>query len=269
MLGEARLKALAESIAVNGMRHPIVLFEDKILDGRNRYKAAKIAKYETKPDDFIDFVGGWDAAVAFVADENLERRDLDAHERAICAARLSKLGRGRPATEIRSPDRITQTALAEKLGTSTASVGRAKRVLDKGSPELIAAMENKEIAIEPAAELATLPVEQQRVAVAGGPEAVKKALGWQRRAMLSPVQKAVRRQQLVGNAWMRFAEALAMAREALSTVVSDEASPTEQDRVTAEMAIRDTRSVLDWAETLLAGGVTDAALKTFVEGEND
>ncbi len=265
MLKEDRLRTLAASIATNGLRRPIVLFEGAILDGRNRYKAAKLAKYETKPKEFVEFEGDWDAAVAFGADENLERRDLDSHERTVCAARMQALKRGRPG-ENAPRGAFSRAAIAERFQVGERGVTRARRVLDKGSPELVAAMESKEIAIKPAAELSKLPVDQQREAVAGGPEAIKQALGWERRTELSPAQKAVRRQQRVGNAWWTFIEALARAKEALSVIAADEAAPTDEDRVTAWMAIRDTRSTLDWAESLLRGGVSDAALKDFVQG---
>jgi hypothetical protein len=44
MLDEGRLAELAESIKARGLLHKITLFDGKILDGRNRYKACLLAE---------------------------------------------------------------------------------------------------------------------------------------------------------------------------------------------------------------------------------
>ena len=45
MIGDDELRELAEDIQHHGLREPIVLFEVKILDGCNRYRAAKAIKF--------------------------------------------------------------------------------------------------------------------------------------------------------------------------------------------------------------------------------
>jgi hypothetical protein len=69
--------ALVEDIKANGLRTGITLYEDKILDGRNRYKAALNAKLRLKEDDFRVFdpkVQG--DPLAHVISANLHRRHL-------------------------------------------------------------------------------------------------------------------------------------------------------------------------------------------------
>ncbi|MDX9763263.1 MAG: hypothetical protein RBT82_14545, partial [Desulfomonilia bacterium] len=65
------LDELAESIRTEGLYLPIVLYEGKILDGRNRYLACKIAGVEPR---FITY--GGDCPWEFVWAENAERRHL-------------------------------------------------------------------------------------------------------------------------------------------------------------------------------------------------
>lgn len=61
---------------------------------------------------------------------------------------------------------------AALLNVSPRTVGNAKRVLDKGSPELVAAVERGDLAVSAAAEIAKLPVEQQSEAIVA-PKATK------------------------------------------------------------------------------------------------
>ena len=80
LLAEPELKALSESIAENGLKVPITLFEGKILDGRNRYRACLEAGVEPR---FAEYSG--DSPATDVVAWNLERRHLNATQRAAVA----------------------------------------------------------------------------------------------------------------------------------------------------------------------------------------
>ena len=76
LMDKDRLAELAENIKAEGLHHSIILYEGKILDGRNRYNACKLAGIEPA---FVNFNGGnpWE----YVWSTNAERRDLTADQR--------------------------------------------------------------------------------------------------------------------------------------------------------------------------------------------
>jgi ParB-like chromosome segregation protein Spo0J len=45
LLDDEQLRELASDIKANGLRERITLFENQILDGRNRYSAAKLLSH--------------------------------------------------------------------------------------------------------------------------------------------------------------------------------------------------------------------------------
>jgi hypothetical protein len=59
MMEESDLGELAADISLNGLRAPITLFEGKILDGRNRYKACHLVKVAPR---FRDLIRGYCAS---------------------------------------------------------------------------------------------------------------------------------------------------------------------------------------------------------------
>ena len=81
LLSDDELKELAQDIKENGLRQTIVLHEEKILDGRNRYRACKLAGVESR---FEKFKG--DSAASFVISMNLKRRHLSASQRGMVGA---------------------------------------------------------------------------------------------------------------------------------------------------------------------------------------
>ena len=79
-LGREDLQELADDIAENGLRNPIVMCNAKLLNGRNRWEACKIAKVEPR---FTEFDG--DDPIGWVVSQNLVRRHLTASQRAVVA----------------------------------------------------------------------------------------------------------------------------------------------------------------------------------------
>ena len=67
--------ALVEDISVRGLLVPIMLHQGKILDGRNRYNAAKRAGYKFTQRDFRELSSGLDPE-GYVISTNIHRRQL-------------------------------------------------------------------------------------------------------------------------------------------------------------------------------------------------
>ncbi|WP_295392918.1 ParB/RepB/Spo0J family partition protein [uncultured Thiodictyon sp.] len=136
---------LKKDIEQHGLRHPILTYEDKILDGRHRARACAelgiVANYQP-----------WSGTdpLAFVLSENLHRRHLTTAQRAAIAARLVTMTHGgdrksaavkgsndplipAPAARERVPDgpatpapAVSIKAAAKMMNVSPASVKRAK-----------------------------------------------------------------------------------------------------------------------------------------------
>jgi hypothetical protein len=68
-----QLPVLADDIRVHGLREPIVLYEDKVLDGQNRQLACELAGVEPR---YVEYTG--DDPVGLVVSANLHRRHLNA-----------------------------------------------------------------------------------------------------------------------------------------------------------------------------------------------
>src|SRR5690348_1465957 len=66
MIDQTNYENLKADIAKQGILEPIVLFEGKILDGRNRYRAAKELSFDFTPANFKTFEGTQIEAEAYV-----------------------------------------------------------------------------------------------------------------------------------------------------------------------------------------------------------
>lgn len=184
MLDAAAQDALRADIQAFGVREPVILFDGRILDGRNRYMAARDLGLDFP---VADFDGTEAEALAYVLSTNLHRRHLTESQRAAVAAKLANMKRedtlvnfrsaNLPITENieenRNQPAISNAKAAEMLNVSERSVRTAKSVLDHGAPELMAAVERGEVAVSAAAAIAELPKEEQAAVVAEGSKAVK------------------------------------------------------------------------------------------------
>jgi phage N-6-adenine-methyltransferase len=151
----SEFEELVASIRDNGQREAITYFEGKILDGRNRYRACLEA--DVKPFGG-DFEGDFNEARKFVIDLNMRRRHLDESQRALASAKLANLRLG----DNQHSEGLSIDRASKMLNVGVASAYRARTVLDKGVPELVHAVEQGEIAVSAAAEIAKLPQDEQR-----------------------------------------------------------------------------------------------------------
>ena len=85
MMGAEALQALADDIKAHGQREPVILFDRKVLDGRNRLLACEMAGVEPRVVTMeSDEIG---SPTTFVLSLNLLRRHLDESQRAMVGAR--------------------------------------------------------------------------------------------------------------------------------------------------------------------------------------
>ena len=157
LMGGPDFDALVADIREHGLREPIWLHRaGSIIDGRNRYRACIEAGRELKTQTFI---GPDEGLLGFVVSMNLRRRHLNESQRAMVAAKLANLRDGQRADRIGGS--IDLPTAAEILNVSEPSVKRARVVQDYGTPELIDACEQGEIAVSDAAAVVNEPDDVQ------------------------------------------------------------------------------------------------------------
>jgi len=179
LMDDADLAELADDIRVRGLRHPILMAEGKIADGRNRYRACIIAGVEPR---FTQWDGKGSLIDAIMSD-NLKRRHLTTSQRAMAATRAKPLYEAeaairRRATQNNETAKAVSANLREQdagkasekaaaaLNVSPRSVESASSVLSHGVPELVRAVDRGDMAVSAAAQIAKLPPAQQIEAIA-------------------------------------------------------------------------------------------------------
>ena len=178
---------LVEDIRKNGLQqHTIYLYEGKILDGRNRYRACKQLKmlYDT---NVFNFVGTPEEALKLVISLNLHRRHLQESQRSMVGARVKHIyeaeakerqieagkqyGEKHPQeVMVNLPQPLKQKGTArdkagEAMNVSGSLVHRAEKVIAQGTPELVQAVESGEIAVSAAVAIVNEPPELQNEVV--------------------------------------------------------------------------------------------------------
>lgn len=88
LMNDAALAALADDIEEHGVQQPIVLFQGKVLDGRNRLRACERLGVPLTSKNFVQFQTNGFSSRQFVFTQNLHRRHLSIDQRAAIAADL-------------------------------------------------------------------------------------------------------------------------------------------------------------------------------------
>ena len=146
-----QLKDLADDIRKNGLLVPIKVVGGLTIDGLAREAACREAGVEPKYEhlDGLSEQEILDYCIAL----NLQRRHLSDSQRAMVAASIAQYQVG--ANQHSAG--VSQGEAALVMGVSVDSVQRAKTVLDKGTPELLAAVNQGTLDVTNAKKIAELP----------------------------------------------------------------------------------------------------------------
>jgi ParB-like chromosome segregation protein Spo0J len=179
MMDEDKLRELADDIRKNGQLVPVWLYEGKILDGRNRWAACKIAGIEPKTKEYTG-----DEPTAFAVAMNDRRRHMNKGALAAVAAELEPYfaadakrrqreagkehGRGQkvmakvPEPIDKKPAPPARKEAAKSVGVGERYVQDAKKVKEE-APELFERLKAGKITLQDAKrEVAKKPTDDWR-----------------------------------------------------------------------------------------------------------
>jgi ParB-like chromosome segregation protein Spo0J len=176
---EDEFQNLTDDIRAHGLLDPIVLFEKRILDGRNRAAACESAGVAPR---YVEFQGTREEALMFVVSHNLKRRHLTKQAVADTLVEaedfnlLYELGEAATPPDIKmSAQEPKKTASSRELAkaaggaVSREMINATRKVKEKALPELQEAVKKGRIGVQDAAKAADLPPEQQ-TAIAASPK---------------------------------------------------------------------------------------------------
>lgn len=124
MIEGTAFEELKADIRQYGIREPIRLYMGMILDGRNRYAAAKAAGHQFTPQNFLEWTGTPAEAEAWVISTNFHRRQLtNAQKQEVIQKMIGK-----------NP-KLGDREIARLIGVSHSTVGAARERLAH-SPEV-------------------------------------------------------------------------------------------------------------------------------------
>lgn len=138
LMNEQEIILLSMDIKANGQREPIIILDDMILDGRNRYRACCCVDIEPnvvvyRGSNPLNDVISW----------NLHRRHLNESQRAIIAAKIANMKQGtrsdlEPCAKLRNV--VSQPEAAKMLNISRRSLQTAKQII-QNAPHKVAEIE--------------------------------------------------------------------------------------------------------------------------------
>jgi hypothetical protein len=130
MMGTEDLKELAVDIKANGQVDAIMLYQGKILDGRNRFAACRLAGVQPRVEELNEELS---SPILYVLSKNLRRRHLTVEQRAVIAAEsiplLSEEGRLRQRRNLKNQKDAT-------LGSTDPNVHGRSTVIAAGAADV-------------------------------------------------------------------------------------------------------------------------------------
>ena len=194
------LEALAQSIKQYGLLQPVGITPERILIyGERRCRAAGLLGWTEIPARIITSVD----LEALELEENVERKDFLVSEKVAIADHLkAEYGKGRGGD--RKSDhfqKIVNGSSTDEVAAKRAGLGnretyrQAKKVLEKGSRDLVSAMDSGSVSIATAAELADLSSENQKSTLRKGKKAAIQAAKTSKRNKKKPRDKGIKEEQ--------------------------------------------------------------------------
>ena len=166
LASRAEYEALRSDIQVNGQQEEIVIYEGKILDGRNRYNACLDLNLQPRLRSHDN-----SNPLAFVISKNIHRRHLSKSQVALCAADVADLKRGGNRRNKAQICALSHAEIAAQRGVSPRLVDHASALREavasgRAIPELRDAVRKGNMSVSAAQKLIRLSHERQRELVA-------------------------------------------------------------------------------------------------------
>ncbi|MBI3712455.1 MAG: hypothetical protein HY253_05760 [Burkholderiales bacterium] len=174
--------ALERSLLKEGCRDALVLWQETLIDGHNRYAICQKhgIPFQTKQNDQFNSL---EDVMLWMIDNHLARRSVSSFQRGVLALRKKDIINTRRKDKssqekaqeaelaLKDPDPVpveTREEIAKVAGLSKPAVAQIEKIRKAATPELVEAVRAGTISINTAATIAALPEEQQVAAVAGG-----------------------------------------------------------------------------------------------------
>ena len=182
-------ETLERSLLAEGCRDALVLWGEVLVDGHNRHRICTqhgipFNTVQNTRFTSIDDVHLW------MIEQHLGRRSVSDFQRGVLALRKKDILTARvqpapaessgseaaPVAGSAKPEPVpTMGAIAKSARISNATIHQIEKIQKSAAPELVAAVKSGTISINAAATVASLPVEAQVAAVAGGKKELQQA----------------------------------------------------------------------------------------------
>ena len=188
-LTDIEYAALERSLLAEGCRDALVLWQDTLIDGHNRYEICRKHNIEFRTVQNNSFASLEDVML-WMIDNHLARRSVSDFQRGLLALRKKEIVTARMAQKMAdeppepSPDDIdsrppppwnTREEVAKAARVSSNTISQIERIQKAATPQLVEAVRTGAISINAAANVAQLPQEAQIAAVAGGRKELQQA----------------------------------------------------------------------------------------------
>jgi len=184
-LTESEYAALERSLLAEGCRDALVLWNDVLIDGHNRYAICRKHNIDFKTIQNSSFES-LDDVMLWMIDNHLARRSVSDFQRGVLALRKKEIvaarspapaaadeaAQGEPTPK---PAMSTREDVAKAARLSSNQISQIEKIQKAATPELVEAVRAGTISINAAATVASLPQDEQVAAVAGGKKLLRQA----------------------------------------------------------------------------------------------